>query len=47
MLVSLQTCAETTDLNAIQKAADFVQAFILGFAVEVYIISEASIYTLL
>ncbi|EDV21353.1 uncharacterized protein TRIADDRAFT_60292 [Trichoplax adhaerens] len=32
--VEIKTGSETTDLNAIQKAADFVQAFVLGFAVE-------------
>lgn len=31
----LQTSKDTKDIGAIQKAADFVQAFILGFEVEV------------
>ena len=30
-----QTCKETEDIAALQKAADFVRAFILGFEVEV------------
>ena len=30
-----QTSKDTTDIGAIQKAADFVQAFLLGFEVEV------------
>jgi RNA-binding protein PNO1 len=29
-----QTCALTSDLSALQKAADFVKAFCLGFSVE-------------
>ncbi|XP_031558347.1 RNA-binding protein pno1 [Actinia tenebrosa] len=32
--VEIKTSKETTDIGAIQKAADFVQAFILGFEVE-------------
>lgn len=31
----MQTSKDTKDIGAIQKAADFVQAFILGFEVEV------------
>lgn len=34
-LFSSQASKETTDIGAIQKAADFVQAFMLGFEVEV------------
>lgn len=30
----LQTCDETEDSGALQKAADFVKAFMLGFAVD-------------
>lgn len=30
----MQTCDQTEDPNSIQKAADFVQAFIYGFDVE-------------
>ncbi|XP_053204847.1 RNA-binding protein PNO1-like [Panonychus citri] len=33
-LVQLRTCSQTKDKDAIQKAADFVQAFALGFDVE-------------
>jgi RNA-binding protein PNO1 len=29
-----QTCAETTDAGNIQKAADFIRAFVLGFEVD-------------
>lgn len=32
--IELKTCGETNDIGAIQKAADFVKAFILGFEVE-------------
>lgn len=32
--VEIRSCPETEDLNHVQKAADFVRAFILGFAVE-------------
>ncbi|XP_072187017.1 RNA-binding protein PNO1 [Excalfactoria chinensis] len=32
--VEIKTCAETKDLSALTKAADFVKAFILGFQVE-------------
>ena len=30
-----QTCKDTTDIGALQKAADFVRAFTLGFEVDV------------
>ena len=30
-----QTCPATTDSGALQKAADFIKAFMLGFAVQV------------
>ncbi|GFW72619.1 RNA-binding protein PNO1 [Trichonephila clavipes] len=33
-MVELRTCEETKDLNAIQKAADFIHAFALGFEVD-------------
>ncbi|XP_074599617.1 RNA-binding protein pno1 [Brevipalpus obovatus] len=33
-VVQLRTCKESKDMDAIQKAADFVQAFALGFEVE-------------
>ncbi len=33
--VMLQTCKETTDIGALQKATDFVRAFTLGFEVDV------------
>lgn len=32
--IELKTCTETGDIGSIQKAADFVRAFILGFEVE-------------
>ncbi|XP_039252141.1 RNA-binding protein PNO1-like [Styela clava] len=32
--VELQTCKQTTDIGALQRGADFVKAFILGFTVE-------------
>ena len=32
-----QTCKETTDIGALQKGADFVTAFTLGFEIEVNI----------
>lgn len=32
--IELKTCSETNDIGAIQKAADFVKAFVLGFEVE-------------
>ena len=32
--VELQTCKETVELSALQKAEDFVKSFILGFSVE-------------
>ena len=31
----LQTCKETTDPGALQKAEDFVRSFALGFEIEV------------
>lgn len=30
-----QTCKETQDITSLQRAADFVKAFVLGFQVEV------------
>jgi len=32
--VEIRTCKDTTDIQNLQKAADFVKAFILGFEVE-------------
>ncbi|XP_014663252.1 PREDICTED: RNA-binding protein PNO1-like [Priapulus caudatus] len=32
--VEIRTCKDTTDIGALQKAADFVKAFTLGFEVE-------------
>lgn len=32
--VELQTCKQTSDIGALQRGADFVKAFILGFTVE-------------
>jgi RNA-binding protein PNO1 len=32
--VEIKTCKETTDIGALQRAADFVRAFTLGFEVE-------------
>ena len=36
----LQSSKDTQDIGAIQKGADFVQAFILGFEVEVRVVEE-------
>ncbi|GFQ66515.1 RNA-binding protein pno1 [Trichonephila clavata] len=33
-MVELRTCEETKNINAIQKAADFIRAFALGFEVD-------------
>ncbi|KAK3093781.1 hypothetical protein FSP39_020135 [Pinctada imbricata] len=33
-LYILQTCKDTKDIGALQKAADFVRAFTLGFEVD-------------
>jgi len=33
-IVEIRTCKETVDISSIQKAADFVKAFILGFEVD-------------
>ncbi|XP_013786026.1 RNA-binding protein PNO1-like [Limulus polyphemus] len=33
-MVEIRTCKNTTDISALQKAADFVKAFALGFEVE-------------
>lgn len=32
--VELQTCKETSELSALQKAEDFIKAFVLGFSVD-------------
>jgi RNA-binding protein PNO1 len=32
--VEIRTCPETTDMGALQKAADFIKSFTLGFLVE-------------
>ena len=37
MYINLQTCKDTKDIGALQKAADFVKAFTLGFEVDVSI----------
>ncbi|XP_035231070.1 RNA-binding protein pno1-like [Stegodyphus dumicola] len=34
-MVEIKTCKETKDISALRKASDFVQAFALGFEVEV------------
>lgn len=34
-LVEMRTCKETEDIGAVQKGADFVRAFALGFDVDV------------
>jgi hypothetical protein len=39
-LIFLQTCKETKDIGALQKGADFVRAFTLGFDVDVSHISS-------
>ena len=39
-----QTSKDTTDIGAIQKAADFVQAFLLGFEVEVSMMGGSLYY---
>lgn len=36
----LQSSKDTQDIGAIQKGADFVQAFILGFEVEVRVVEK-------
>lgn len=33
-MVEIRTCEETEDINCLQKAADFVKAFTLGFDVD-------------
>ena len=40
LLIFLQTCKETKDIGALQKGADFVRAFTLGFDVDVSHISS-------
>lgn len=35
-----QTCKDTKDIGSLQKAADFVRAFTLGFEVDVRIVRE-------
>jgi RNA-binding protein PNO1 len=30
----IKTCAETKEITSLQKAADFIKAFVLGFEVE-------------
>lgn len=37
MNFTLQTSEHTEELGSLQKAADFVQAFMLGFAIEVFV----------
>lgn len=37
---SFQTCKDTKDIGSLQKAADFVRAFTLGFEVDVRIVRE-------
>ena len=32
--VEIKNCAETTEIGTLQKAADFVRAFVLGFEIE-------------
>lgn len=32
--IELKTCAETVEIGSLQKAADFIRAFVLGFDVE-------------
>lgn len=40
-----QTCKETQDIGALQKAADFVKAFTLGFDVDVsFIFGDVSFF---
>ena len=41
--VSVQTSKFTTDPGAIQKAADFVKAFMLGFDVEVILRKNSTV----
>lgn len=38
--LSFQTCKDTKDIGSLQKAADFVRAFTLGFEVDVSIVRE-------
>ena len=42
---SYQTCKDTQDIGALQKAADFVKAFTLGFEVDVSIILQTMLST--
>lgn len=38
--LSFQTCKDTKDIGSLQKAADFVRAFTLGFEVDVSKVGE-------
>lgn len=38
--LSFQTCKDTKDIGSLQKAADFVRAFTLGFEVDVRIVRD-------
>lgn len=46
MQVELKSNADTPDASSVQKAADFVQAFLLGMALTHYVFSRASFGTL-
>ena len=43
--VELRTCEETEDIGALQKGADFVRAYTLGFDIEVPFFLKKNVLT--